>query len=249
LQIDSVVLASDHLHNDPVQAHSFATFAERGTEMAVLAESASRDRQWYIVGRWQEYEGEGRANLIRIVAIGIFYTVQLVHYYTFVDHNPDSPAFQQATVFHQAATTLAVAGSLASLAILLCLRRRVFPGSLKFVSSGVDILLVTCLASVGEGPKSPLVVIYFLIIAMAGLRFSLRLVWCTTIGSMLGYLALVGIKDDQWFDPHHFVEPVEQVMTLVSLALTGIIIGQVIRRVRALAEDYSHRTEATRTPL
>jgi len=215
--------------------------------MAVLADSASRDRQWYIVGRWQEYEGEGRANLIRILAIGLFYTVQLSHYYGFVDRGPDDPAFQQATVFHHAATTLAVAGSLASLAILLCMRRRVFPGSLKYVSSSVDILLVTCLASIGEGPKSPLVVVYFLIIAMAGLRFSLRLVWCTSIGSMLGYLALVGVKDDQWFDPNHFVEPVEQIMTLASLALTGVIIGQVIRRVRALAEDYSRRMESTQT--
>jgi len=29
---------------------------------------ACDDRQWFIVGRWQEYEGEGRANLLRIAA-------------------------------------------------------------------------------------------------------------------------------------------------------------------------------------
>lgn len=43
------------------------------------------DRQWYIVGRWREYEGEGQANLARIVAMGVFYSIQLVHFYGFAD--------------------------------------------------------------------------------------------------------------------------------------------------------------------
>jgi hypothetical protein len=207
------------------------------------ANDSQNDRQWFIVGRWQEYEGEARANLLRIVAIGVFYIVQLVSFYASTSHD-DTDAFNEAQTFHQAATALAVAGSLVSLAILLCLRRRIFPASLKFISTASDIILLTSLASIGSGPKSPLVVVYFLIIAMAGLRFSLRLVWCATICSMLGYLTLVGIKDEAWFDPVHFVAPVEQVMTLCSLGLTGIVLGQVIRRVRALADDYSRRVAA-----
>ena len=150
-----------------------------GREMPMSVGTTISDRQWYIVGRWQEFEGEARANLIRIVAIGIFYTIQLVHFYTLGES--EEAALAEAAVFHKAATTLAVAGSLASLAFLLCLQRRFFPRSLKFISSGVDILLITCLASAGSGPKSPLVMVYFLIIAMAGLRFSLRLVWCTAL--------------------------------------------------------------------
>jgi len=203
------------------------------------------DRQWYIVGRWQEYEGEGRANLIRILAIGVFYSIQLVHYYGFAEREPGSPVVRQTVAFHQAATALAVAGSLMSLALLLCLRRRVFPGLLKFVSATGDVILVTSLASIGAGPHSPLVAVYFLIIAMAGLRFSLRLVWCSTLCSMAGYLFLVGLKDDKWFDADHAVAPVEQIMTLACLGLTGIIAGQIIRRVRALADEYSRRVAAT----
>ncbi len=38
------------------------------------------DRQWYIVGRWQEYEGEARANLLRIIGIAAFYVVQIINY-------------------------------------------------------------------------------------------------------------------------------------------------------------------------
>ncbi len=211
------------------------------------ATTSVNDRQWYIVGRWQEYEGEGRANLIRILAIGIFYSIQLVHYYGFADRNPDGPGFRQTVAFHQAATALAVAGSLMSVAILLCLRQRVFPGILKFISATGDVILVTSLASIGTGPQSPLVAVYFLIIVMAGLRFSLRLVWCSTLCSMAGYLMLVGIKDDKWFDSNHFVPPVEQIMTLACLGLTGIITGQIIRRVRTLADDYARRVASATT--
>ena len=199
------------------------------------------DRQWYIVGRWQEYEGEGRANLIRILAIGVFYSIQLVHYYGFADRHPEGPEFRQTVAFHQAATALAVAGSLMSLALLLCLRRRIFPGPLKFVSATGDVILVTSLAALGTGPFSPLVLVYFLIIVVAGLRFSLRLVWCSTLCSMAGYLLLVGLKDDKWFDANHFVPPVQQIMTLACLGLAGIITGQIIRRVRTLADDYARR--------
>jgi len=39
------------------------------------------ERQWFIIGRWQEYEGEGRANLLRTIALGVFYLVELYSYY------------------------------------------------------------------------------------------------------------------------------------------------------------------------
>lgn len=200
---------------------------------------AQQDRQWYIVGRWQEYEGEGRANLLRIVAIGAFYAVQLVHFYGLSERS------EEQIKFHQSATALAVAWSLSSLAVLLCLRRRIFPAALKFFSTGSDVVFLTTLASLGSGPSSPLVYAYFLIIVLAGLRFSLRLVWFTTLASMAGYMALVGHADrDGWFNEEHAVEPVTQLVMLLSLALTGIMLGQVIRRVRGLAEEYARRVTA-----
>jgi hypothetical protein len=39
------------------------------------------DRSWHIVSRWQEFEGEARANLLRIAGIGCFYFVALLDYY------------------------------------------------------------------------------------------------------------------------------------------------------------------------
>jgi hypothetical protein len=206
-------------------------------------DTPTAERQWFIVGRWQEYEGEGRANLLRIVAIGAFYAVQLAYFYQLAE-----PTAQQVQ-FHRSATALAVAWSLASLAVLLCLRRRVFPAVLKFLSVGADIVMLTALASLGSGPHSPLVFVYFLVIVLAGVRFSLLLVWFATLGSIAGYLTLVGLADkDGWFNATHVVEPIEQLVMLLSLALTGIMLGQVIRRVRGLANEYARRIGAAAKP-
>jgi hypothetical protein len=206
--------------------------------MTMATATTVRERQWFIVGRWQEYEGEARVNLLRIIVVGAFYLVQLVHFYGFAKADP------QQLPFHQKATAVAVAWTMVALAIMLCLRLRTFPAALKYGSTACDVLLLTTLAALGSGPFSPLVLGYFLIIAMAALRFSLGLIWLSTVASMLGYWSLVGIVDRKWFDSDHAVPPVTQLVTLLSLALTGIVLGQVVRRVRMLAAEYADRLQA-----
>jgi hypothetical protein len=195
----------------------------------------TRERQWFIVGRWQEYEGEGRANLLRIVAVGAFYIVQLITY-EILGHGTRE--------FHIKVTALAVAWTMFALGIHLCLKRQIFPAALKFVSTATDIVLLTCVLIVANGPQSPLVVGYFLLIAIATLRFKLRLIWCATLGSMAGYLFLLGYV--KWYrtEPGLRVERYEQLIVLVALALTGIVLGQVIRRVRYLADQFVRRVDA-----
>ena len=87
----------------------------------IFADSDVAKRQWFIVGRWEEYEGESRANLLRIISIGAFYIVELLNHYYFevVDER-----------FHQTVTALAVAWTMVALATHLCLRRRIFPPAL-----------------------------------------------------------------------------------------------------------------------
>ena len=199
-------------------------------------------RQWYIVGRWQEYEGESRANLLRIVAIGAFYIIQLIHFYGFSDQS------EAARKFHQQATGIAVAWTMVALCVVLCLRRQYFPAAMKYCTTGCDLVLLTALAALAAGPHSPLVLGYFLIIALAALRFKLGLVWLATLGAMAGYWLLVGIEDgksSRWFDNQHAVAPAEQLVTLISLGLTGVVIGQVVRRVQALAAEYAQRVGTT----
>jgi hypothetical protein len=205
------------------------------------ASPAASERPWFIVGRWQEFEGEARANLLRLVAIGAFYIVQLVHFYGF------SPRDDAASLFHQQATGIAVAWTMLALAVMLCLRRRMLPAALKYASTTCDLGLLTALAALAAGPHSPLVLAYFLIIAMAAMRHSLGLIWFATLGAMLCYWLLVGIADgrtSRWFDGQHAVAPAEQLVTLVSLGLTGVVLGQVVRRAKAMAAEYAQRLAA-----
>ena len=133
---------------------------------AVKGAKPAADRQWYIVERWQEFEGEGRTNLLRIVAIGVFYLVELAQYHWLTPAGADAA---ELASYHQKVTALAVAWTMVSLAVMLCLRMRVFPAILKYASTGCDLLLLTALASVDhgaknaapDGPASPMVLIFF----------------------------------------------------------------------------------------
>lgn len=195
------------------------------------------DRPWYIVGRWQEFEGEGRANLLRVLALAAFYCVQLVDHHFFQEHTADERQF------HQAVTAIAAGWSLLALGIHVCLRRHVFPASLKYVSTGADLLFLTALLWVGNGPASPLVFVYFPIVALSALRFSLPLVRFATLAAMTLFLVVVGAKDSTWFDSQHDTPVVQQLVVLLSLGVAGIVAGQVIRRVRGMAEDYARRLQ------
>jgi hypothetical protein len=198
-------------------------------------------RSWYIVGRWGEFEGETRANLLRVIGIAAFYLVELANYSGFQLGGFEMPKIVDRP-FHLAVTAVAVAWTMLGLGVQLCLSQRIFPDALKFVSTGGDILLMTCVLAVSNGPKSPLVVGYFLILALAALRFSLPLIRFATVGGMIGYLAL--LAHAKWFVPEHRVPRYHEVMFLLALGLTGITLGQVLRRVRKMAEDYAARREA-----
>ena len=205
------------------------------------ATAASEQRQWFIVGRWQEYEGESRANLLRTGAIGAFYIVELLRFYIF-----EKGATEQLP-FHRQATMIALAWTMVALAVMLCLRLRVFPAALKYASTASDILLLTALAALGAGPFSPLVLVYAVIISLATLRFSLGLVWFATLAGMAGYWSLVGLEDaktSRWFDANHVVPPVTQLIVLLSLSLTGVVLGQVVRLVKGMASEYARRMAA-----
>jgi hypothetical protein len=211
-------------------------FRNRLLMTAHAASSAAlSDRQWYIVGRWQEYEGEGRANLVRVLAVLAFYVVQMVHYYGYSDRSPAEAAF------YQKATAIAGAWTILSVAVLYCLRAHVFPAALKYISTACDLILLTAVISLAAGPGSALVRAYPIVLAMAALRFSLSLVWFSTLGAMAGYMALVGMRDKVWFDDQHVVPVTDQLITLLSFAVAGIVLGQVIRRVRAVSSQYAER--------
>jgi hypothetical protein len=174
-----------------------------------------------------------------MAGIAAFYIVELMNY-----RGLKLGAFSMPRVserpFHVAVTALAVAWTMVGLGVLLCLRGRVFPAGVKYVSTGCDLLLLTALLTVSAGPRSPLIAVYFVILALATLRFDTRLVQFASAGAVAGYLFVLGFV--KWFTHRGNVVPrYHEIIVVLALTLTGITLGQVTRRARAMAHDYAGR--------
>jgi len=96
------------------------------TLASLLCRVAQIDRG-YIVGRWLEYEGESRANVLRLIAIAAFYVVELVNYHGLNLGVIEMPAVVDRK-FHLTVTSLAVAWTLVGLIVLYCQVHHYFPG-------------------------------------------------------------------------------------------------------------------------
>jgi hypothetical protein len=111
-------------------------------------------------------------------------------------------------------------------------------------------VLLTSVLTLADGPRSPLVVVYFLLIVLAALRFNLRLIWFASGGAIAGYLFLLGFARwgsiSGWDKPDMTVPRYHQVIFVLALAMTGIVLGQLIRRVRNVADEFAQRAEETR---
>lgn len=195
---------------------------------------------WGRIGRWQEYRGELRANLVRVVGIAVFYAVELATYRG-VHLGPLQLEATRDPRTHQALTVLAVAWTSVALGVHVALWRRYFPRALPFVSTSLDLLLLTMLLTQVDGPRSPAVAVYFLILALAALRFRLELVWCATAGALLSYGAVLWYVRYWALAPERTVPRYAQVLFAATLVLCGVVHGQLIRQVRALARDFAER--------
>jgi len=183
---------------------------------------------------------------LRILSIGAFYIIELVNYYGLQLGFLEMPKVVDKP-FHQTVTALATAWTMVCLGVLLCLSQGIFPAGLKYLTTGIDVVFLTAILIVAHGPQSPLVIGYFLIIILSTLRFSLPLVRAATVASMSGYLVLLGYA--AWFTVRDVRVPrYHQVMFLLGLALSGIVLGQVIRRVRGMAAEYAGRLDTAKAP-
>jgi hypothetical protein len=190
-----------------------------------------REDRWLIVGRRLEYEGELRAAFLRAVLVAAFYAAQLLHFSVFAQRT------EAEQMFHRQSTYLAAGWLFVSLAVLVALTRHWLPSWLKYVTVGVDLSLLTLIAAIGSGPDSPIVVVFWVVIALAALRCNLGLIWFGTIGAMAAYLCLVGMRDQVWFDAEHETAPIEQVIVHLSLAGAGMVAGQLVRMMRQVTDE------------
>jgi hypothetical protein len=116
---------------------------------------------------------------------------------------------------------------------------------LKYASTLWDAAMIGLLCCIAGGPRSPLVLLLFPLIATAPLRMSLRLVWVATAAAMLAYLVVLGFY--AWYrigyakyyaTPELRIPRSEEAMYLLALLTSGLLAGQMVRQAKRLVGGY-----------
>ena len=184
----------------------------------------------HIAQKFLAIEGEMVVNLIRILAITVFYVIELINF-----HGLHWGWLEIARVesldlrLHKILTGICVAWGFSSLGVWYSLKSRLFKPVLSYFVSGLDILLLTFVLLVADGPRSPLTVLYFLILAMIALRFDILLLRLGAVAASVSYLAI--IADAKYHRsnlevPHYYIW-----INLIAFALITLVLGQILRKI------------------
>ncbi len=178
-----------------------------------------------------------------MILITCFYAVELATYLS----TAELAASDQQ--FHRQATYLSAAWLLVSLAALVAIARHWMPAGLKYATCAVDVGLLTAVAWFGSGAASPLVCLYLLLIVMAGLRGSLKLIWFVTLLSMVAYLALLFLPDHDAVtivtavpEQARRPKPIAVLVVVLGIAACGLVTGQLVRMLRQIVSEVSDRS-------
>jgi len=185
--------------------------------------------------RSEGWAGEVRINLIRLAALVFFYAHHLSSVYLYKDDPEMTPGK------HAAVTILVLLWALAAVSLHFVLSRRWLPPWLPYLSIGLDLLMIGLLVAWVGGPKSPLVLLLFVVIASAPPRMSLGAVYATTLGSLGVYLAVliwyvffqVG-SAVYYADPERRIPRSSQIILVLALLTAGFLAGQTVRQARRL---------------
>ena len=186
----------------------------------------------------QAIAAERRVNIVRVAAIVVFY---LVHFLR-VNGPRFSELFpslnlnfgsQVPMVVHVCVSVLCFGWLMQCVLVYQHTNRdRISDWLGVYVTLG-DLGWLTALLCMSTGPASPMVSGYFLIIMLTGIRFDLRLTRIATVAAGLSYLFLLGAA--RW--PFGLLREIKlesvsrfhQIVTVVSIVLAGIIVGQIVR--------------------
>lgn len=115
------------------------------------------------------------------------------------------------------------------------LRRDRLAGAPRFLWTAADVAVLTGLLFLAELPYGPLVVGSPLLIAASGLFFQERLVWFTTLISLVAYAGLNLLQHDPLLMPH------DPIIFAAVLAVLGFIVAYQVHRMRVLSRYYETR--------
>jgi nitrate/nitrite transporter NarK len=203
---------------------------------------------WPGAQRVEAWAGELRVNRIRLVALIVFYVRHLVDMYMLHAGPPGAHSADPGVTarYHLGVTIIIIlwGGMSAGLAWMLATRR--VPPALKYVAVAWDLAMVTAIGVLAGEPRSPLMLLYFVVIASAPLRLSLKLIYVATFGAWIGYAIvlawyawyLVGF-DRYYATPELRIPRSHEVIMLLSLGAAGLMAGQVVRQARRLVGGHA----------
>jgi hypothetical protein len=202
---------------------------------------------WRVSARLQELAGEERANILRVLGIAVFYAVEVLNRYGVSIGGLVIPPVEGVDGrFHAMATALAAAWIATSAMVFIALKNRRFFSAFKYLTASSDLVLLTAVLTLADGPRSPMLLGYFLLIALAGLRASARLVAFATAGATAGYCFLLL---DVWVRRPELAVPLHHpITTVAALILCGIIVGQIVSAMRRSAMRYAELERASKPP-
>lgn len=201
---------------------------------------------WHVASRLSLIDGEARANSLRAAGILVFYGLEVAAY-----QGLGLPGFEllrpRGLDEHRVISLLVGAWALLTVAVQVLLRRRFAPPALPYLTTAGDLALLTAVLAVSDGSRSPIVCAYLLVLVMAALRLDLLLMRAATAGAALSWLTLLWITRALG---HARPSRYDQCVLLAAVVLAGVMLGQVVRRARLLAEEYAERREreARRAP-
>lgn len=202
------------------------------SQQPITASRGTRqDFAWKAAVRAEEWAGEMRVNLIRLVAITVFYGNHLFNFYLRdLDLTPR---------FHLIVSSIAVSWATAAFVTHLILAKQGNRPFLKYASLGWDVFMTTSLIAFSGGPKSQFLILLLLILFTVPLRLNLRLVWVASLAAALSYGTICG--HSKWVNVETQVPIVHHVIFFLGLATAGLLAGQCVRQARRFAENYSER--------
>lgn len=203
-----------------------------------MTAETKRPSAWHVTSRLAALRGEERANGLRLLGVAVFYAIEVLNYRGLAVGPLEIPHVAGVDArFHAMATALTVAWLSVAAMVALATKNRIFPPALQYFSSGADILLTGAVLTLADGPRSPVLALLFLIIALAGLRLDKRLVIFTTVGALLAYgasLLEVASFRTELAVPAHW-----QITTAAALALLGVVVWQTLEQAQRAVKAYA----------
>ncbi|HEY7311714.1 MAG TPA: hypothetical protein VH643_20295 [Gemmataceae bacterium] len=200
------------------------------------------DERWADARRLEAWAGEVRVNLLRAAALIVFYGHHLLDVYVY-----GRDAAPAVAVYHAEVTAIVLAWTGVVFVLYLCLSRRWVPPGLKYAASFWDVTMVSALLIASpDGPRSPLLYLYFVVVAASSLRLSLPLVYATTLGVMaaatlvMGHYVFYRVGREAYYaaDSPYRIARSSEIIFLLSVGAVGLFAGQIVRQARRLVRGY-----------